>query len=346
MGIQEKLAGLFSKMRYASTGGRPPGVDWKKKLAAWDSDTLVLRLRAGTRRLHEKGIGFYGRILTTLGCSYFLADALALWISGSIPPPPPTRARFDAPPAAFAPTSDDYNVIVTRNLFNSQGLIPGEKATGGMDDSPPVQTSLPLTLLGTVILQDSSRSLATLQDRSLSLVLPIRVGDEIPGKLKALKIEPRRFIFFNLSNYRKEFVEMPEDSPSPQIVHFTAPVVRSGKGSDDRIKQVSETQFAVEGAAIDQALSNFNLILTQAKAVPNYEGGAPAGFRLTQIVPGSIYSQLGIKENDVLYGFNDEKINDVGKALEALQDLKTARGITIQINRSGKRTNLEYNINR
>ena len=98
---------------------------------------------------------------------------------------------------------EDYNVIFSRNLFNSQGIIPGEEGpnTGAPIDlgGAPVRTSLPFNLIGTMILRDETRSIATIEDKSASMVYPVRETDEIPAKAKILRIEPRKVTFINIA---------------------------------------------------------------------------------------------------------------------------------------------------
>ena len=61
-------------------------------------------------------------------------------------------------------TLEDYNDIFSRNLFNSAGTIPGEEVSNPnllSDQGPPVRTSLPFDLVGTMIMRDELRSIAT-----------------------------------------------------------------------------------------------------------------------------------------------------------------------------------------
>ena len=41
-------------------------------------------------------------------------------------------------------------------------------------------------------------------------------------------------------------------------------------------------------------------ILTDARMVPNFENGKPAGYRLQEIQKGSVYEKLGFKNDDVI----------------------------------------------
>ena len=196
-------------------------------------------------------------------------------------------------------------------------------------------------MIGTLILRDELRSLATIEDKSASLVYPVRSEDEIPGKARIIKIDPTRVTFVNLSSGRREFVELPEDlNANPRITLGTTKKVTAGGG----IEKVAPNQFNVARTEVDKAMADLNNILTQARAVPNFENGAPSGYSLFQIVPGSIYDKLGLQNGDVIMGLNGQPINDPGKAFEMLSELKTANHMELQVKRSGKVSTHAYEI--
>jgi general secretion pathway protein C len=234
---------------------------------------------------------------------------------------------------------EDYGIIFGRNLFNSKGLIPGEDQPNSVQDlgGAPVKTTLPFNLVGTMILRDPNRSIATIEDKSAALIYPVRVEDEIPGKAKILQIEPRRVIFVNVSSGRREFVDLPEESTdNPKIALGTK------KPSGPGIEQVSPTQFNISRTEVDKTLADLNNVLTQARAVPNFENGMPAGYKLFQIVPGSIYDKLGLKNGDTIAGLNGQPITDPGKAFEMLSALKEQSHVDIQIKRDGTPQSFSY----
>jgi general secretion pathway protein C len=293
-----------------------------------------------TNAFQRQNAAFFGKIATILLCSYFVGDLSAILMSKFLPEAPQSHPR-----ASFgmrhAHNLDDFNVVFARNLFNSNGIIPGEEIgnpevqdNGGV----PVRTTLPLNLIGTLILRDELRSIATIEDKTASQVYPVRELDEIPSKAKILKIEPRKVIFLNTSNHRREFVDLPEaaDTGAPRITLGTKTAGGTG------IEQVAAGQFTVARAEVDRALSDLNNILTQARAVPNFENGQPNGYKLFQIVPGSIYQKLGIQEGDVICGFDGQPANDPAAAFEKLSNLKNTSHLDLCIKRSGKQSTYSY----
>lgn len=297
---------------------------------------------SASKAFQNKGASFYGTLATVTLSTFFAADLISLVVEGWIPePPPPRPARMGS--LNRSKTIGDYEGIFTRNLFNSQGLIPGEEdGQGGNGFDPggtPIRTTLPLNLIGTIIMKNELRSIATIEDKTASQVYPVRIDDEIPGKIRVLKIEPKKVIFLNFSSSRREFIDLPDDVP------LTNPILTPGKVSaGPGIERVASNQFSVSRNEVDKALADFNNILTQARAVPNFENGVPAGYKLFQIVPGSIYDKLGLQNGDVIAGLNGQPINDPAKAFELLSELKTSSHMELQVKKDGRPSTYVYDI--
>jgi general secretion pathway protein C len=294
---------------------------------------VLVEWAAGAFQGQGKNTAFYGKLTTLLLCTYFLADLTAIGLSKYLPEPAPVKKNtggFHRPP-----TVEDYNIIFARNLFNSNGVIPGEDQGPQDLGGVPVRTSLPFNLIGTMILSDELRSIATIEDKSASTVYPVRVTDEIPQKARIVKIEAKKVIFVNTASGRREFIDLPETAE-------TAPRISLGSKAGSGIEQTAPTQFAVSRTEIDKAMGDLNNILTQARAVPHFENGVAAGYKLFQIVPGSIYQKLGLKDGDVISGFNGQPANDPALAFQQLSDIKNQSHLELQVSRDGKPTTFSY----
>ena len=300
--------------------------------------------------LQGKGISYLGTGLTILLCSWFLADVAGLVAGKYIPEPKVTQSFGNRGQIRRSRSIDEYQVISSRNLFNSAGRIPGEEVAPGTPVDPggaPIKTSLPFNLIGTLILRNELQSIATIEDKSASMVYPVRVDDEIPSKAKIIKIESHKVIFFNPSSGRREYIDIPEDLTQGAKIQLqsslpSAPSLKSQPGAG--VERVSTGQFNIARAEVEKTLSDLNNVLTQARAVPNFENGVPAGYKLFQIVPGSIYEKLGLQNGDVISGLNGQPINDPGKAFELLSELKTASHLELQVKKDGKVQNYSYDI--
>lgn len=334
----ERLLKLKHYLKIPSTDGITSSININRRML----NPLAVA-EFGTRLFKRQGSGFYGKLITLILCLYFLSNVTALLVDSKIPTPPPARPQgFGDSSYHSGKSEDDYNIIFARNLFNSQGIIPGEEGSPAAPDlnAPPVRTSLPFNLVGTMILKDEFRSIATIEDKSASMVYPVRIQDEIPNKAKILSIDARRVVFINTSSGRKEYVELPQDQETAPRLSFRS---RSAPGGGT-VEQVAPTQYNVSRAEVDKTMSNLNEVLTQARCVPNIENGVSSGYKCFQIVPGSIYEKLGIHNGDIICGINGQGMSDPTKLFEMLGELKTANHVEICIKRDGKQANYAYDI--
>ena len=336
--LKEQIAKWSEQLRvlFRSAGAkRPSGI------MAMPGQTATLRSGKFTmpvidwEKLFRKT--FLYNSLALVVSAYFVADLLVLALNPFFPAAQPLPRR--AAQRSEANTMDRYNVILTRNLFNERGLIPNADQGEGID-GPPVRTSLPLTLLGVIKLEEGGRSVVSIDDKSANQVFAVREKDTFGNQLTVEKIEFDRVIFINRAERRREFLELPQDQV---LTTRRAAPTRPAKGG---IVNSGNGRFTIDRKEVDTALApeNFNKILTQARCVPNFEGGRPSGYRCFQIEPGSIYEMLGMKDNDVICGINGSPVNDPAAAFNMLTGLKSARNIELCINRGGQTMNMQYDI--
>ncbi len=332
-GLREKLVRILPK----SASRKLPQTFDPARLAQWAEQSLA-----------KKELSKYGWGSVVVLSSFFLADLTSLLLGRFIPEPPPIRvARSSSVNFRAARTLDAYQAIFSRNLFSSRGIIPGDELGGdalandGGLDGPATRTTLPIHLVGTIILKDELRSLATIEDKTAAQVYPVRVDDEVPGKFRVLMVGARRVEFINTSTGRKEYVELPEDT------NISNPRITLGgpkKGAVPGIEQTAPNQFNIAKSAIDAAMADMSKVLTQARAVPHNENGQMVGFKLFSIVPGSIYDQLGLKNGDLLCGVNGEPVNDPAKAMTLVTGIKDMSRLELCVKRDGRTQNYNYDI--
>ncbi len=321
-----------------------PNINWKDLASRLQSLDLQKAIDWVSKKVQDPRFVFYGKLATIVVCNYFLADLSALIIGDYLPNPASQggRTRY-ALYQKEVRLNSNYEPIIGRNLFSSRGLIPGEEDQNNVDsNAAPVKTSLPLNLIGTLIMSNPAHSLATIEDKSMSQIFPIGVDDEVPGKIKVQSIEARRVIFINKASGRKEYIELPEEHEKGRPP--TRLAGNTGGGPTGAIEKISPTQFNIPRSEVDRALADFNNLLTQARAVPNSENGLPAGYKLFQIIPGSLYDKLGLQNGDVITGLNGQVMNDPGKAFEMMNELKTSNHLELQIKKDGKPITYTYDI--
>lgn len=333
----ERIRSLLAKWSLRRPRGVPvmPGVsntvssgNLKKPLIDWE-------------KLYRKS--FVYNSLAAVICGYFMADLLVASFTPYFPPTEAPRPRNNMQSGNKDFMAYSMVIMPNRrpNLFNKDGLIPNNDEGQGMMGGAPVKTSLPLTLLGVIVIRDQTKSVASIEDKGINQVIAVRVGEPITNSTIVESIDETRVVFRNEDTQRLEFVELPQD----QILATRRAAPSKPTAG---ISKTSENRYTLDRKAIDTALGDdFNKILTQARCVPEFEAGKPAGYRCFQIEPGSIYEKLGLQDNDVICGIDGEALTDPTKALTKLSALKdtNTRSMSVCIKRNGVVSNSQFDIN-
>lgn len=256
-----------------------------------------------------------------------------------------------------------YDPIAQRNIFDSENRQPEEKPAAIVSrpekeepsySGPPVKSSMNATLVGTMVFSDPGDSFAKVAKGSgNSDAESYYIGDDLLGEAQVTKIERNR-VFFK-RNGRIEYLEieaptgrvMPSYSSSRGSVPYRKPQRKTPARpsfSDDDVRKVGDNKFILNRKMVDKLLSNYNSVLTQARAVPNFQNGKANGFKIFSIKRNSIYSAIGIKNGDVLTRVNGSEINNLEKVLSLFNQLRNESNITIDLVRGGAKKSFEYEI--
>lgn len=252
------------------------------------------------------------------------------------PPPARVKARSNGSGSDLA----SYNIITQKNIFNSDGKIPealgSDPNSKGPADAPPVLSSLPLALVGTLVHVDPTRSIATINLKNKNENQSFAVDDEIEGMAKIMHVDRNKVIFRNLSIGRLEYIEIKQDSK----LNFGV----SKASVTGEVVHDSDTDMSITRTDVDRLTNNLSDILQQARAVPHFKGGAVDGFTIVDLQKGSIFDKLGIHPQDIVKAANGEAIDSASKALELYNTLKTANSIRLDVERDGRIETLNYTI--
>ncbi len=250
-------------------------------------------------------------------------------------PPNPIKSR------------DFFQPIVTRNLFSSKGEIPPELLPKGVDATPkdnePILSSLPLTLVGTLVHSNPDKSIAAIELKTKNQITSFATGKEIEGLAKVEKITRGKVILRNLSADRLEYIEM-KDANKVSFDAKPKPVASEDKAGV--IKKAGDNKFEIDKKDLEDKLKDIQSILYQARAVPAKRPGSGEtyGFRLLEIQADSIYTQLGLQVMDVITSVNGTPVTSTQQALEMYQALRNSPNIKLGVERGGKTEELSYTV--
>lgn len=273
--------------------------------------------------------------------------------------------RIAAPEEVRATTTsagtaaDDWALTISaRNLFNSTPPDPEEakaedpvaEAEPELDpskvpgpDDPCDKSDAGISLVATMVAEPEEWSMAAIEDNDGDRL--VRIGQEIVDR-RVMGIHRNRLVFANGGKF--ECVELGERNSKSRATR--APTLASTRSSADNdairdgVKKVGTNSYEIDRNMLNEQLNDLSKISRQARVIPHYRDGKPQGFKIVGVRPNSLYSHIGVRSGDVLKSVNGEEVTSPTKALELYEKLKTTDNVTLDVERRGRPTTLEYMI--
>ena len=205
-----------------------------------------------------------------------------------------------------------------------------------------------IKLVNTIILQDSVKSIASVQVRSKEL-LKVRQGDKIAnGNLKIDKIERLKLIVKNLTNGDCEYIENVDKKTKKRKIFKTfsksaSSTYKKKKASLKGIK-TDGTNFNIDKKFLKSKMSDISAILTQAKGTPIYNADGTLSFAISQVDPEGVFAYLGIENGDVITEINGQPIKELNEVMKLFGRIGNIDKLNLTVSRNGQQTPLNYNI--
>jgi general secretion pathway protein C len=279
-------------------------------------------------------------------------------------------ARTAAPSASIGSHSTSADAILDRNPFDSvTGPLskpPGELEDGG---TPATSDAGPAAVLvdntdpqnapacdGVKVLiiaasPDPDWSFAAFAGADGKSMLRRKGGDAGNGKTVEFVGWDRVWLNGTGGRCQARMFAPPEPvvaKDKPAASAAAPPPAAGGSGVDPSIakgiQKISATEFKIDRAVVDKILENQAELMRQARIVPEQENGKMVGIRLFGVRPETLLGVLGMENGDRLQTINGFDMTSPEKALEAYARLRTADHLTVQVNRKGQNTNLDYDI--
>ena len=110
------------------------------------------------------------------------------------------------------------------------------------------------------------------------------------------------------------------------------------------ISQIDEDTWEISQQAQKNILNGFHRLAKQARIVPSFKNGKTNGFKLFAILPGSLYTKLGIKNGDIIQRINEHEMSSPKQALKVYEKLRDEKTVVIEISRRGTLRKLTYKL--
>jgi general secretion pathway protein C len=260
--------------------------------------------------------------------AFLSASTVNAWIAGlfrSHPSLSPNSPGAEAAPERKRPISY-YAPITAKDIFN-----PARAAELNAEpQAAPVNAKLLGTAPGSGV-----ESFAIIEDAGNKTQQLYRVGDKFQSRTLS-GVEWDHVVL--KGGHGDEILKIvePNSKAGP-------PAAAAGEGSSS-VLQRSDNEFVIDRSEVDKAMENMNQLFTQIRAVPHFQDGKAAGFRLFAIKQGSVFDKIGLKNGDIITGINGNDLTDPARAMGLIQELRNQSHVTVDVNRNRQVSTLNYEI--
>lgn len=203
---------------------------------------------------------------------------------------------------------------------------------------PPAPARLDAKLLGTVVAGAHSAAVLKLAREREQRVFFI--GDEVAPGVVLREVLADAVILDRGGRRERLALEQGEGlSVAPPVAKAPPPPPPGGPRVP--IRRINRP---VSRGMIERGIRDFPRLLSQARVTPHFVDGKADGFVISNIVPGSLYEQVGLRNGDVIRKVNGQQVTSAQQAMAMYQALEKATSIDLEIDRAGQTLQLHYDI--
>jgi type II secretory pathway component PulC len=247
----------------------------------------------------------------------------------------------------FKPAFDVNSLAQVRSSNPFKTNVAGEKPklADTKCDKAQQKSTLPIKLMNSVVLQDEVKSIASVQVRTDRLLKEVRVGDQIDQLAKVFKIQRLSLIVRNLETGVCESVDSDAlKQIGPKINVMSPADSKTFKAQKKKMQGIDNqgNNFTISKKLLSEKMKDIGTILTQAEAIKLQNPDGTIAFKMTNIEPGSIYTFLGMENDDVITSINGRPITDINDIMNMFGKIESVSKLQLGIKRSGEDTQLDY----
>lgn len=279
-----------------------------------------------------------------------------------------------------APAED----VCPKGCADTEDCVAGQcvpKEDGAQGDGTGI-SALNVKLLGVMVARPAQYSSALLQEKTTKQTIILNVGDSLLGVSELVEVKRDRIILERNGN--REFVKLEDTITAgaftpPRAIIPTTPTPRSAAPyvappstgpvsagpaklssaamaarSEQRgasggaealgITKVADGKFQISRDDLTKAIDSNGKLAIGGTLVPNFKNGKRNGIKMLGLDPRGVYSSIGLRTGDVVTKINGQDIRSQAHALQMLQSYKKSDAMTINIERGGKTSTLDYSV--
>lgn len=248
--------------------------------------------------------------------------------------PGPILDRIDSIQSKKVPITE-FNAILSNNIFNSESALRTqfEETQAPSNEISPTNLDLLATMAGR-----PETSMALISHKNEPGKIEGYRWGEMVGEYQITSIEPR--LVRLTKDGTEEVLRMPEQAKPTQVA-------KSYTGSEtlaEGIVKVGEDEYIIDKSLIEDSFENIGKLMRQAKIIPRLKGGKIDGFKILKIKKKSLFSHIGLSNGDIIHQINNKGITGPEDALKLFEIFKTAKSISIDLERGKSKKTLSYTV--
>jgi general secretion pathway protein C len=218
---------------------------------------------------------------------------------------------------------DRYNVIPERNLFLTTLTAIVDKTVGGT--ILPSEEYTAFDLKGTIAVNDNV-GFVVVEEKGKGKQKLYRLGEMI-GSARLVRIGRNTAV---LKNSEKEFVMKIKEAAEGGLMGRSS---RPGGAASG---------IAVSKQEVTESLGDLKSIMSQAVVRPFFNEGVQQGYVVSNIVQGSLYERLGLKNGDVIVDVNNKNLESADDLLKLVNVMQAGGSVSVNLMRNGKNETINY----
>jgi len=199
--------------------------------------------------------------------------------------------------------------------------------------APVVVSRLNITLIGTIVAGERSAAIVMMDNKRKQQFFTLHASMQPNVTLE--KVETNAIVVNN--HGKSERITLKKGKTLSGASIATPPMVAAPRPSYQPRRMIRRSH-------LNQQMRNFPKLLSQARVIPHFSQGKSDGFTIVDIVPGSLYEQIGLQNNDVIHKVNGQAVTSAEQAMTMYQTLQHAPSIDLELLRGGSIVPIHYDI--
>lgn len=315
----------------------------------------------------ERSLTWLIAMVVLLTSAFFVAQGATQYAASYLWSPPTVRAGMVAQQSNR--TRKDGRPILARNIFDSQtGSMPWDapiapvEPTGAAEvvvesvdlNHPPPPCDGSLRLVASFVHQyRPEQSFAAIVGATGTSLL-YQEGMAVDGRevvaigrqlviLRPTGTRACSIAMFSQNQLAQAVVPTPEPQVAMADPTATAEGGLTQAELDQHVRQTGPNSYAVSRSIISRIMANQTELIRSIRFAPQQDStGQMSGVKIFGIRRSSVLARIGIKNGDTLRSINGYSFGVPTQALEALTKLQSANQLSLQLDRDGQASTMEY----